>query len=316
MAAIRRNILRSTQARDKFIQGVTLLKQDFAGPTSADFGLPGPTTPLNTYDLFVVWHHVTMNTLTPPNQADRNAAHRGPIFLPWHRYLLIVFEVQLQRVLNDPAFGAPYWDWAADGQRSAARQATSRLWGAKAMGGQGDPVATGPLAFNAADPNTWRVRIASDANNQLRQVNRGLRRKFGSFAPSLPRKADAREALALATYDGPPWNSSSSGFRNDLEGWIGPGLHNRVHLWVGGDMLLASSPNDPVFFLNHCNVDRIWAAWLDRHGPAYLPDNTAPTSLRGHRIDDQIVSLLSPPTTPRDMLDVTDFYTYDSLTVG
>ncbi len=60
----------------------------------------------------------------------------------------------------------------------------------------------------------------------------------------------------------------------------------------------------------------LWAAWLDRHGPSYVPDNTASTSLRGHRIDDQIVSLLSPPTTPRDMLDVTDFYSYDSLAVG
>ena len=26
-------------------------------------------------------------------------------------------------------------------------------------------------------------------------------------------------------------------------------------------MILNTSPNDPLFFLNHCNVDRIWAEW-------------------------------------------------------
>ena len=29
-------------------------------------------------------------------------------------------------------------------------------------------------------------------------------------------------------------------------------------------MFLNSSPNDPIFFLNHCNVDRIWAEWQSR----------------------------------------------------
>ena len=39
--------------------------------------------------------------------------------------------------------------------------------------------------------------------------------------------------------------------------WMdGPRLRNLVHVWVGRDMSPGSSPNDPVFFLNHCNVDR------------------------------------------------------------
>ena len=33
-----------------------------------------------------------------------------------------------------------------------------------------------------------------------------------------------------------------------------------------------TSPNDPVFFLHHCNVDRIWALWQYAHpASAYLP---------------------------------------------
>ena len=36
-----------------------------------------------------------------------------------------------------------------------------------------------------------------------------------------------------------------------------------------------TSPNDPVFFLNHCNVDRIWALWQDlRYNRDYPDDGT------------------------------------------
>jgi tyrosinase len=62
-------------------------------------------------------------------------------------------------------------------------------------------------------------------------------------------------------------------------------MHNVVHGWVGGSlssgavrprirgtMLLPTSPNDPVFFLHHANVDRLWAAWQAAHtGKTYEP---------------------------------------------
>jgi len=86
-------------------------------------------------------------------------------------------------------------------------------------------------------------------------------------------------------------------------------------VWVGGDMSPASSPNDPVFFLNHCNVDRVWEAWMQKHGRVYVPDQSASNDLKGHRINDQLNSLVSAPTTPAAVLDVTSQYTYDSLDV-
>ncbi|MGH7311126.1 MAG: tyrosinase family protein, partial [Candidatus Rokuibacteriota bacterium] len=109
---------------------------------------------------------------------------------------------------------------------------------------------------------------------------------------------------------------SSDGFRNRLEGWNPElGLHNRVHVWVGGDMSPASSPNDPVFFLNHCNVDRIWEAWMQKNGRVYLPLDSEPDDLEGHRLHDDLSSLISPPTTPAAVLDSTAQFVYDSLTV-
>jgi len=82
MAVTRKNILTDTAVRDKFIQGVKLLKQENSGRTTVDFSIPGPAQSVSTYDLFVVWHHRAMMTLTPPgNSAGRNAAHRGRFFV-------------------------------------------------------------------------------------------------------------------------------------------------------------------------------------------------------------------------------------------
>ena len=321
MAAERRNILMDETARKNYIQGVTLLKQELLGPTTADLQLPGPPTPISTYDLFVVWHHYAMETFTPPTQGDRNAAHRGPVFLPWHRFMLVLLELQLQRVLNDADAGLPYWDWAADGEAAPAAQPDSAVWDDDCMGGEGSPVTTGPFAFDAGDPASWRVRVAANVQGQLVQANRGLRRAFGQSVTDLPTQADVGAALDLDEYDRPPWSTQSQGFRNRVEGWrplaSAPGLHNRVHVWVGGDMLPSSSPNDPVFYLNHCNEDRIWAAWQATFpGSPYLPDQTAPADLLGHRIDDDMYSLLTSPVTPRQMLVPSDFYTYDDLQVS
>jgi tyrosinase len=134
----------------------------------------------------------------------------------------------------------------------------------------------------------------------------------------LPTKAQTTAAVAMSPYDAPPWNVSSSGFRNRAEGWQGadaPALHNRVHVWIGGDMSPSTSPNDPVFYLNHCNVDRIWERWMTDHGRLYLPDDTAPASLKGHRLHDQLAALVSAPMQPADTLDMTAIDQYDSLLV-
>ena len=89
------------------------------------------------------------------------------------------------------------------------------------------------------------------------------------------------DACCETPYDGPPMERSGTlaSLRNRLEGWFGPGsIHNRVHRWVGGSMQPASSPNDPVFWLHHCNVDRLWAQWQREH-PAeqYHPQGTPAT---------------------------------------
>src|SRR5438445_1540750 len=159
MAITRPNLLTDAVARQKYAQGVNALKAEFTGPTTASLGIPGAAKPVSTYDLFVVWHHTAMSTMTPPTQGDRNAAHRGPVFCPWHRFMLRQLELNLQRGLNATNFGLPYWDWAGDGQKTATQQKKAEVWAAVAMVGSASPVKTGPCALNRPHPGPLPLRI-------------------------------------------------------------------------------------------------------------------------------------------------------------
>lgn len=316
---VRHNILNDAAARDSFIRAVRALDQEFPGTTTDDLGIDGPSTALSVWDLFTLWHYYTMNIATPAG-ASRNAAHRGPVFLPWHRWMMLLLEFHMQRVLDDSDFGLPYWDWAADGDLSADEQPGSDLWSDDVLGGNGFPITTGPFAFDANDPTSFRVRVSENLQTgRLEATNRSLQRQLGesSFSSTLPTTAHVESALDLTLFDRSPFDASSGGFRNRVEGWSGtptPGLHNRVHVWVGGDMGPGTSPNDPVFYLNHCNVDRIWEGWMERNGRTYRPDDDEPDFLFRHRLSDPLVSMLTS-FEPRiaDMLDVSSFYTYDVL---
>jgi tyrosinase len=39
-------------------------------------------------------------------------------------------------------------------------------------------------------------------------------------------------------------------------------IHDSVHVWVGGSMgSIPTAPADPVFWMHHANIDRLWAVW-------------------------------------------------------
>lgn len=291
---IRRNFLSDSAAAQDFVEGIKRLKDP------SQFPWPGEPA-LSIYDVFVFWHHQSMMLMTPPGQSDRNAAHSGPAFLPWHRYFLINLEGFLQQALDDDDFRIPYWDWSADADLPNPN--TSAIWDNANLG-----QFVGPQ---------WRVRLAMNAmTGQLQLMNRQLLRNPGVNG-ELPTREQVRAVIRQqSAYDQTPFSSSSAtGIRNHVEGWIGSArIHNNVHVWVGGDMGLSSSPNDPAFFLHHCNVDRIWVAWQERHAASpYVPDATAPASLQFHRIDDGLYSVFDEIVTPRQMLDYQTFYEYDSL---
>jgi len=62
-------------------------------------------------------------------------------------------------------------------------------------------------------------------------------------------------------------NSTFNTFAPQLEG-----VHGSGHIWVGGSMgLIPTAPCDPIFWMHHCEIDRIWAEWQSanpRQNPA------------------------------------------------
>ncbi len=204
MAVVRRNIVTNAAARDKYIQGVKLLKKEASGRTTAEFGIPGAARSVSTYDLFVIWHVNAMMQETPAgNPAGRNAAHRGPVFTPWHRVMLMILEQNLQRALNDADFGLPYWDWARDGDLPAGQQGGAAIWRANCMGGQGNPITTGPFAFRADDSASFRVRVATNSAGELevgelRPAARFRRQRRRAAEDDACQERDRAHALRLA----------------------------------------------------------------------------------------------------------------------
>jgi hypothetical protein len=144
----------------------------------------------------------------------------------------------------------------------------------------------------------------------------------------LPTAQQVKDCLKYGVYDTPDWNyKSDPSFRNYLEGFIGPGLHGTVHIWVGGlknriivdngvqkldtiyrgTMSAGDSPNDPIFWMHHSNIDRIWADWqLEERNwikeyRGYLP---VKSSIQGINVNDP----LPPWFGTSKSSNVVDFY--------
>jgi tyrosinase len=214
----------------------------------------------------------------------------------------------MRRAVGDD-FRLPYWDWTAD----AGDPELSAVWDPEVVGGDGDPVSSGPFQVGAITGRRWEVRLEADPlDGSLKRTGRGLRRSFGAVHLSIPSAEMVREAVStLETYDTFPWDQrSTASFRQTLEGAI----NDSVHVWIGRDMELSTAPNDPVFFLHHANIDRIWRAWQECHTPSsYAPNDSELVYLGFHRLNDRLHSFFERPVTPNMLLDPDSHYRYDTL---
>nr|WP_217346586.1 tyrosinase family protein [Noviherbaspirillum sp. L7-7A]MBV0881049.1 tyrosinase family protein [Noviherbaspirillum sp. L7-7A] len=81
-------------------------------------------------------------------------------------------------------------------------------------------------------------------------------------------------ALTLAPFASTVVNFQR-GTSNAFETSIESQPHNPVHNLIGGEMANMTSPRDPIFFLHHCNIDRLWYAWV-RSGGKRVPYTSNP----------------------------------------
>lgn len=73
----------------------------------------------------------------------------------------------------------------------------------------------------------------------------------GAFGP-LPTHHEVDQALAPNNY---------TSFTSALEN-----VHNAVHMFVGGTMSsIPTAPADPIFWMHHANIDRLWNQWQGKH---------------------------------------------------
>jgi len=158
-------------------------------------------------------------------------AHGGrPLqyFLPWHRMYAYFLERIVAKATNDADFALPYWDYMDPPQR---------------------PI---PADFRAALPNPLFRQDRNDGSNNTANVNGGQPIDQGRPAGTLSVACLAQgEYLAYGVQPG--FNSA-----------VNQNPHNVVHGLIGNSLGMGSVPwaaNDPIFWMHHCNIDRLWASW-------------------------------------------------------
>ena len=74
------------------------------------------------------------------------------------------------------------------------------------------------------------------------------------------------------------------------------GIHNSVHVWVGGSMgSVPTAPADPIFWMHHANIDRLWWVW-----------QTSPQGAGKNPILSGAAAVMDPwPNTEPDTRDIT-----------
>ncbi len=83
--------------------------------------------------------------------------------------------------------------------------------------------------------------------------------------------SQAAFAASITNFKLPP----SPGFSGSLEG----NPHGTVHGEIGGDMgIVPTAGRDPIFWLHHCNIDRLWNVWLKLGGGRANPGAADPWS--------------------------------------
>jgi tyrosinase len=180
-----------------------------------------------------------------------NACQHGSwFFLPWHRMYLHHFEKIVRWAVVDLGgpqdWALPYWNYnPADPDTLAIPPAFRQ------PNLDGDP---NPLFVQRRRPsiNAGQRMPAEDVETT------GWRDRFTAKSPAVP------------TFGGPKtgWTHNGPGV-----GQLEMEPHGLVHVEVGGTAqppglmsLFETAGQDPIFWLHHANIDRLWQVWDDQPG--------------------------------------------------
>ncbi|KAI3457551.1 hypothetical protein Pfo_014214 [Paulownia fortunei] len=179
--------------------------------------------------------------------------HNSWLFYPWHRWYLYFYERILGKLIDDPTFGLPIWNWdhpdgmvipdmfvKKDSPLFDARRNQDHL-----------PPAIADLNY-AAQPTTDSSKI----------IPNNLTEMYSEMVRNVSKLEDfygAKYVTGTSPDPGP--------------GTVERGSHTALHVWVGqatpsGEDMgnFYSAGREPLFFSHHVNVDRLWSIWRGLRG--------------------------------------------------
>jgi len=295
-----------------YARGVGVLKaRQITDPTSWRFyaAIHGIDTPL-----WEQYGYLSPSDPLPP-QADidlywNQCQHGSWYFLPWHRGYLLAFEAAVRAAvvsLGGPEdWALPYWNYFAPDENALP----------PAFGMPDLPDGEGPNPLYVAQ--RWGPTNSGKVYVPLSQVNL--------------RALTDPDFTGVASGGSPGFGGVDTGFSHGgrPHGRLEHQPHDAVHVLVGGSDPadpnlpgLMSDPDtaglDPIFWLHHANIDRLWESWLQ--GPVSLGNPTDPKWVNGPASVGQRPFVMPwPPTgtqwtyTPGDMANLADLdYVYDNL---
>jgi len=162
------------------------------------------------------------------NSAADPEIHGRPSFLPWHRGFILDLERLLQN--EDSSVALPYWRF----ERTAPNVFISDFMGDA-------PDSAGRVTLSSTNPiRSWTINGVTGI----------IRRPGFNTTNASPSLLNETQTLALGT--------NFADFR-DMEG--DPHGFAHTSFTRGPIRSIGAASQDPLFFMLHCNIDRLWAKW-------------------------------------------------------
>jgi tyrosinase len=162
--------------------------------------------------------------------------HGTDDFPHWHRHYIHHFERICAALIGDSQFSLPYWNWTTSNGRIP------------------DPF----YDVDALNVEFWRDRSEASSSAWGSVTTIGTRNLIkGVGLQDDPLRGGSFTSQQITSIQR---LSQYLVYRSRLEGTP----HNAGHVVTGGNrghMGSGLSPLDPIFWLHHCNVDRLWAEW-------------------------------------------------------
>lgn len=168
------------------------------------------------------------------NTCQSHSGQNSNNFLPWHRLYIYYFERIVRQVCGHPEFTLPYWNYTSS-----------------------DPAQRGvlPEQFRMPDdPLYGSLYVAT--RGSLANSGQPIQ-KYQTGDPM-----DITDAMLKTTYS---TVDSVQGFCRAIDS----GVHGSIHVLTGTSKDMGSVPyagQDPLFFVHHANIDRMWASWNKNGG--------------------------------------------------